>query len=94
MNSTEQIYKLVEQWSHALDTSKASEVLRQIAILTRCIPQVPNQLTEQDNKYVVRWLQENHPTAYLWAMSQHSIGHPAMIWGAKSNQKDTSSLSQ
>lgn len=92
MNSPEQIYKLVEQWSHALDASKANEALRQIAIITRCIPQVPNQLTEQDNKCVVRWLQENHPTAYLWAMSQRSIGHPAMIWGAKINQKGTSSV--
>ena len=81
MSTTEQIYKLVGQWCQALDPSRASEALRQIAIISDCIPQIPNQLTEQDNQCVVQWLQENHPNAYLWARSQQWIGHPAMIWG-------------
>jgi hypothetical protein len=81
VSTTEQIYKLVGQWCQALDPSRASEALRQIAIISDCIPQIPNQLTEQDNQCVVQWLQENHPNAYLWARSQQWIGHPAMIWG-------------
>lgn len=82
MDITEHIYQLVEQWCYAIDPSKASEALRQIAIITGCIPQVPRQLTEQQNKFVVQWLQENHPNIYLWAVSQRWIGHPAMVWGA------------
>ena len=94
MNSTEQIYTLVKQWSQALDSSKESEALRQIALISHCIPQVPSQLTEQDNQYVVQWLQENHHNAYLWARSQQWIGHPAMIWGNKSCQKISTTAKQ
>lgn len=89
MNSTEQIYTLVKQWCQALDSSKESEALRQIALISdcNCIAPAPNQLTEQDNQCVIQWLQENHPNVYLWAKSQQCIGHPAMIWGTESNLK-------
>lgn len=82
MSTTEQIYKLVRQWCQAIDASRANEALRKIALISECIPQIPNQLTEQDNQLVMQWLQENHPNAYLWAKSQQWIGHPAIIWGA------------
>lgn len=91
MNTTEQIYKLVTQWCQALDSSRQSEALRQIALISDCIPQVPSKLTEQDNQCVVQWLQENHPNAYLWARSQQWIGHPAMIWGIENRQKTAAS---
>ncbi len=94
MNSTEQIYTLVKQWSQALDSSRESEALRQIALISNCIPQVPSQLTEQDNQSVVQWLEANHPNAYLLARSQQWIGHPAMIWGNKSCQKTSTSANQ
>ncbi|MGB5959347.1 MAG: hypothetical protein WBG73_01710 [Coleofasciculaceae cyanobacterium] len=89
VNTTEQIYKLVKQWCQALDSSKESEALHQIALISNCdcIPQVRGQFTEQDNQCVVQWLQENHPNAYLWAKSQQWIGHPAMVWGNESSPK-------
>lgn len=94
VNSTEQIYKLVKQWCQALDSSKESEALRQIALISDCIPQVPGQLTEEDNQCVVQWLQENHPNAYLWARSQQWIGHPAMIWGTQNCQNKVASCAK
>lgn len=87
MDTTEQIYRLVGQWCNSLDPYKASEALHQIAIITGCIPQPPKQWTEEEGKHVLGWLQEHHPNAYLWAMSQSWIGHPAIIWGTESNLK-------
>lgn len=81
MDSTEQIYQLVEQWCHALDPWNANAALRQIAVLTGCLSHVSQPLSEEEGKYILRWLKDHHPNAYLWAMSQHSIGHPAMVWG-------------
>lgn len=81
VSTTEQIYKLVKQWCQAIDSSRASEALLQIALISECIPQIATQLTEQDNQLVMQWLQANHLNAYLWAKSQQWIGHPAMIWG-------------
>ena len=92
MDTTEQIYRLIEQWSRAFDSKGASEALRQIAITTGCIPQAPKQLSEQDNQRVMCWLQQNYPHAYLWAMSQRWVGHPAMVWGSASELKITSSI--
>lgn len=83
MDTTEPIYQLVKQWCYALDQGKGkgSEALRQIAITTGCISDVPNQLTQKQEEYVVGWLQENYPNAYLWAIAKLSVGHPATIWG-------------
>lgn len=87
MNTTEQVYKLVKQWSQAVDPSKESEALRQIALISDCgcVSQIRGQLTDQENKCVVQWLQKNHHNAYLWAKSQQCIGHPAMVWGSESS---------
>ncbi|MBE9168234.1 hypothetical protein IQ238_12155 [Pleurocapsales cyanobacterium LEGE 06147] len=90
VDTTEQIYRLIEQWSRAFDSIKASEALRQIAITSGCIPQSTKQLSEQENQRVMRWLQQNYPHAYLWAMSQRWVGHPAMVWGSARELKSTS----
>jgi|GEM_PF-3575373 len=89
-DKTEHIYQLVEQWCQTLDSYQASEALRQIAIITGCLPQVSRYLTEQESRCVVQWLQENHPNAYLWAMSQRWVGHPAIIWGSGNSLKPSS----
>lgn len=81
MNTTEQIYQLVRQWCFARDERRASEALRQIAIVTGCISEIPEYLNEKQSKFVVGWLQKNHPNAYLWAISQFWVGHPATVWG-------------
>jgi hypothetical protein len=83
----EQIYPLVKQWCMTGDPSKASEVLRQIALVTNCLPQMPKQLTEEQQRCVLRWLESNHPNAYLWAISQRCVGHPATVWGLDASQK-------
>jgi hypothetical protein len=90
VDTTEQVYRLIEQWSRAFDSTKASEALRQIAITTGCIPQAPKHLSEQENQRVMRWLEQNYPHAYLWAMSQRWVGHPAMVWGSASELKSIS----
>ncbi|HEY9875802.1 MAG TPA: hypothetical protein V6D12_20390 [Candidatus Obscuribacterales bacterium] len=92
MDTTKQIYELVKQWCDNVDSSQGSEALRQIATITGCIPQIPVQWTEHEGKCVVRWLQKNHPNAYLWAMSQRWVGHPAIVWGSQNCLKRTSSL--
>ena len=84
MDITDQIYQLVKQWGRALDPSQASTALRQIAKISGCIPNTPQHFTEQEDKKVIRWLQENHPNAYLWAITQRCMGHPAIVWGAVS----------
>lgn len=81
MNTTEFIYQLVKQWCSEHDTCKASEALRQIAIIAGCLPDVPEQLSEQQGVSVIQWLKENHPNVYLWAMGQFCVGHPATVWG-------------
>lgn len=81
VDTTKQIYQLIEQWCLAGDRSQARATLRQIAIVSECLPEVPAQLTDKQLKYVVRWIQENHPNAYLWAMGQRCVGHPAAVWG-------------
>jgi hypothetical protein len=78
---SEQIFELVKQWSAALDQPIKREALRQIAMTTGCIPQLPEQWTDQQDGCVIQWLKENHPNAYLWAISQNCVGHPAMVWG-------------
>lgn len=93
MDRSKQIYQLVEQWCHARDPLHTNESLRQIAILTGCITQVPKQLSEQENQHIIQWLQENYPHAYLWAMSQNWIGHPAMLWGTLASTKGAASKS-
>jgi|SRR6478672_2136522 len=92
MNTTEQIYQLVEQWCQTLNPSQSSEALRQIALITGCLPQVSKPLTENETKCVMQWLQENHPNAYLWAMSQRWVGHPAIVWGSNRRMQKTSWL--
>ncbi len=85
MDTTEQIYDLVKQWCFALDQRRANAALRQIAIATGCILDVPEQLNEKQSQFVLLWLQKNHPNTYLWAMSQFCVGHPAVIWGMGMN---------
>lgn len=85
--TNEQIYPLVKQWSTAGNQLIASEALRQIAIATNCLPQVPKQLTEEQQKYVLRWLELNYPNAYLWAISQRCVSHPAAVWGLNTSQR-------
>lgn len=88
MDATDkQIYSLVEQWCAARDRSSVSEALRQIALVANCLPQVPKQLTEEQQKCVFRWLESNHPNAYLWAISQRCVGHPATVWSLDASQK-------
>ena len=84
MDITDQIYQLVKQWGRALDSSQASTALLQIAKVSGCISNIPSHFTEQEDQKVIRWLQENHPNAYLWAITQRSMGHPAIVWGAVS----------
>lgn len=81
MDTTEQVYQLIKQWCLASDRDRAGATLRQIALITKCLPEVPEQLTDKQLKYVVRWIQENHPNAYLWAIGQRCVGHPAAVWG-------------
>lgn len=81
VDTTKEIYELVRQWCFARDQRRANEALRQIAIITGCIPEVPEYLNEKQGKVVVKWLQENHPNIYLWAISQFCVGHPATVWG-------------
>lgn len=83
----EQIYPLVKQWTTASNQPTASEALRQIAIATNCLLQVPKQLTEDQQKYVLRWLELNYPNAYLWAISQRCVSHPAGVWGLNTSQR-------
>lgn len=83
MDTTEQIYQLVKQWCSALDQHRASEALRQIAIFTNCISDLPDQLTEKQEKCVIEYLQENYPNAYLLAIGKFWVGHPAAVWGTK-----------
>jgi hypothetical protein len=81
VDTTEQIYQLMKQWCFAGNQSQACATLRQIAVIAGCFPEVPEQLTDKQLKYVMRWIQENHPNAYLWAMGQRCVGHPAAVWG-------------
>ena len=81
MDTTEQIYPLVRQWCFAYNSHRASEALRKIAIISGCITDVPEYLNDKQSKIVVQWLQQNHPNAYLWAISQLCVGHPATVWG-------------
>lgn len=81
MEPTQQIYRLVKQWCSALERAEASAALRQIALITNCIPRMSEQLTAEQERNVIQWLQENYPNAYLWAMSQLWLGHPASLWG-------------
>jgi hypothetical protein len=76
-----QIAPLVNQWGAARDSVKAEAMLRHIALLTGFTQRVSPQLTDLERRQVLQWLQENYPYAYLLAMSQQSVGHPAMIWG-------------
>lgn len=81
MDTTEQVYDLIKQWCNACDQHRANEALRQIAIVTECLADIPERLNEKQSKSVVQWLQINYPNAYLWAISQHWVGHPATVWG-------------
>lgn len=83
----EQIYPLVKQWCDADNQSSANEALRQIAIITGCMQKVPNQLTEPQKRCVLQRLESNYPNAYLWAISQRCVGHPAMVWGLEGSQR-------
>lgn len=60
MNTSEQIYQLVREWCFARDQQRASEVLRQIAIVSKCIPDVPEYLNDLQSLVVVHWLQQKH----------------------------------
>jgi hypothetical protein len=75
------VNQLVKQWSSTQDAVKANAMLRQIALLTGYSQAKSVQLTELEQQRVLQWLQERYPYAYLLAMSQQSVGHPAMIWG-------------
>jgi hypothetical protein len=81
VDQTETIYQLVKQWCRAVVPAHANEALQQIAILAGGSSNVSEQLSDQDSQWVLQWLKEHHPNAYLWTMSQRSIGHPAMVWG-------------
>ena len=63
--------------------TRVEQALRQIAIITGCIPDVPEQLNDKQSSIVIKWLQENHPNTYLWAIAQLCVGHPATVWGTK-----------
>lgn len=90
----EQVYPLVKQWCTAGDQSNASKALRQIAIVTNCLPEVPKQLTEEQQRCVLRWLESNYPNAYLWAISQRCVSHPAGVWGLDASQRVSFALAR
>ncbi len=87
--ANEQIYRLVKQWCSANEQSKASEALRQIALITGCLQEVPSQLNEKQQKYVIGWLKSTHPNTYLWAVGQRCVGHPAIVWGNSDRPRKT-----
>lgn len=87
VDQTETIYQLVKQWCRAIAPNHANEALRQIAIEAGCVLEGSQPLSEQHNQWVWQWLQEQHPNTYLWAMSQRSIRHPAMVWGTVKTSK-------
>lgn len=92
VETEKRIYPLLKRWSTASDQLTASEALRQIAIATNCLPQTSKQLTEEQQKYVLRWLESNYANAYLWAISQRCVGHPAAVWGLNTSQRVTFAL--
>lgn len=82
MDINEQIFNLVQQWGYARDKAQADAALRRIASLTGCARLTSDPLTEEQVNSVMQWLQENYPTAYLWALGKQWAGHPAIVWGA------------
>jgi hypothetical protein len=82
LETTERIYKLIKRSSVPFAVVPQRDVLQQIASLTQCLPSPSQQWTEQQDTDVMQWLQEHYPNIYLWAISQHCVGHPAMVWGA------------
>ncbi len=87
LKTSEQIDQLVRQWGAARDAVNAEAMLRRIALLAGFTQRVAPQLTELEVRRVLQWLQDKYPYAYLLAMSQQSVGHPAMIWGRNLNAK-------
>lgn len=83
VKSSEQLDHLVKQWGAANDTVQAETTLLHIAILIGFTRRISPQLSELESHRVLQWLQDNYPYAYLLALSQRSVGHPAMIWGRK-----------
>ena len=79
--TSEQIDQLVKQWGAARDPVNADIMLRQIALIMGFTRHVTPQLTNLESRRVLQWLQDYYPYAYLLALSQRSVGHPAMIWG-------------
>lgn len=77
MDATERIYQLVKQWSVDSDWEQSNLALCEIALLAGCTATEANE-----DRYVcaIAWLQKNYPNAYLWALGQRCIGHPAAIW--------------
>lgn len=88
VDAADRLYQLIQQWCDAADQPKAHKALRQIALLTACIP-LRGQFGDADAQQVVQWLQDNHPNAYLWAIGRKWVGHPAIVWGiARSHKQD------
>ena len=67
----EQIYSLVAMWCRTLDSGRAHEILRKIALLTGCLnSEVGDYLTEAQAVETCRWLNQNYPEAYLKGSGQ------------------------
>ncbi len=76
-----QIYSLIKQWASTTDSQLASQALQQIALSTGCVRLKPDHWSEEQSQSVVQWLREKHSNAYLLALSQRCVGHPAIVWG-------------
>jgi len=85
MDTNEQIFNLVQRWYYASNKMQADAALRRIAHLTQCASLPSDPLSEAQVNSVMQWLQENYPTAYLWALGKQWVGHPAIVWGLNRN---------
>lgn len=84
VDATEKVYQLVKQWSSDIDKEQATKALCEIALVAGCIsPEeaIACQMNEHQYMGAIAWLEKNYPNAYLWAIGQRCIGHPAAIWG-------------
>ena len=87
VKQTAQTDQLISRWSSASDAVNADAALCQIALTLGFTQQTASKLTELEHQGVMQWLQEHYPFAHMLAMSQRSLGHPAMVWGRRLNAK-------
>lgn len=65
------LIELVRQWCHCLEYEQSQKIVREIAIYTECLDnEVPDNLSEEQRRQVLKWVNENHHYAYLVASGQ------------------------